>query len=366
MSFVMPKYRRPDFTKEPFISSPDVKTEVVTKKGAAPCNYHATSIYPEYFKIDGKWILVSESRMDCVVVVKDGGELEVKEFRNLNEGDKVILGRGEDGKEGIYINTNPFYLDEDLKEEKQKFAFRTGQSRETTFSRAYDKLYELLKYEREHGYIVWVLGPAVSFDYDSKMAMEKLISSGFANAVFAGNALATHDLEGSYLGTALGQDIYTQSLSYNGHYHHIDVINRVRKAGSIKRFIEEEGIDKGIVYACVKNNVPMVLAGSIRDDGPLPEVISDVYKAQDVMRYHCKKATTVICLATMLHTIATGNITPIYSVKDGQVRPVFIYNVDISEFSANKLRDRGSIEVTSIVTNVQDFLAQVAKGTIEE
>lgn len=242
--------------------------------------------------------------------------------------------------------------------------FRTGQSRESTFSRAYNKLYELLKYEKENnGYVVWVLGPAVVFDYDSKMAMEKLINDGFVNAIFAGNALATHDLEGSYLGTALGQDIYTQVCNYNGHYHHIDVINRVRRAGSIKNFVYGEGIDKGVVSACVKNNVPLVLAGSIRDDGPLPEVISDVYVAQDTMRYHCRKATTVICLATMLHTIATGNMTPIYKVEKDEVRPVFIYNVDVSEFAANKLRDRGSIEVTSIVTNVQDFLVQVANKT---
>lgn len=364
MDFVMPKYNCPDFSKEFFLNAPDVKTEAVTINGTAPYNYHATSIYPEYFKIDGKWILTSESRMDCVVVLKDSKTLEVKEFRNLNVGDKVILGRSEDGSEGIYLNINPFYIEDEEKSDNQKFAFRTGQSRESTFSRAYNKLYELLKYEKENnGYVVWVLGPAVVFDYDSKMAMEKLINDGFVNAIFAGNALATHDLEGSYLGTALGQDIYTQVCNYNGHYHHIDVINRVRRAGSIKNFVYEEGIDKGVVSACVKNNVPLVLAGSIRDDGPLPEVISDVYVAQDTMRYHCRKATTVICLATMLHTIATGNMTPIYKVEKDEVRPVFIYNVDVSEFAANKLRDRGSIEVTSIVTNVQDFLVQVANKT---
>lgn len=365
MSFKLPKYNYPDFSQEHFFKSSSIKTGTVIIKGTAPLNYHATSIYPEYFKVKDKWILVAESRMDCVVVLKEDNTLEVKEFRNLNEGDEVILGRTEDGQEGIYINTDPFFIeDEDAQTDIQKFAFRTGQSRESTFSKSYDTLYELLKYEKEHGYIVWVLGPAVIFDHDSKMAMEKLIENGFANAVFAGNALATHDLEGSYFGTALGQNIYTEACYYNGHYNHIDIINKVRTTGSIKSFIEEEHINNGVVYACVKNNVPLILAGSIRDDGPLPEVISNVYESQDAMRYHCKKATTVICLATMLHTIATGNLTPIYKVEQDDVRPVFIYTVDTSEFAANKLRDRGSLEVTSIVTNVQDFIVHVANNVL--
>lgn len=363
MSFIMPKYNNIDFSKEPFSSAPDVKIEIVTQRGVAPLNYHATSIYPEYFKINGEWKLNEESRMDCVVVVKDDGSLETKEFRRLEKGDKVILGRTEDGQEGIFINANPFYVEGTSEEVKdQKFSFRTGKSRETSFSRDYDNLYDLLEYEKENGYIVWVLGPAVVFDYDSKIAMQKLIENGFADVIFAGNALATHDVEGSYLGTALGQDIYTQTSNYNGHYHHIDIINMVRSEGSLQKFIENKNIKSGVVYACVKNNVPLVLAGSIRDDGPMPEVISDVYEAQNTMRYHCRKATTVICVATMLHTIATGNMTPIYKIENGNIRPVFIYTVDISEFASNKLRDRGSLEVTSIVTNAQDFVVNVAKN----
>lgn len=364
MSFSMPKYKNIDFNKEPFSSAPNVKIGIVEKKGVAPAGYHATSIYPEYFKINGKWKLSKESRMDCVAVAKDDGSLEIKEFRRLEKGEKVVLGRSEDGQEGIYIHINPFYIEDNSNNEEkgQKFSFRTGKSRETSFSRDYDNLYELLKYEKENGYIVWVLGPAVIFDHDSKIAMQKLIENGYAHAIFAGNALATHDMEGSYLGTALGQDIYTQYSSYNGHYHHIDIINMVREEGSIKNFIQNKNINDGVVYACVKNDVPLVLAGSIRDDGPLPEVISDVYEAQNAMRYHCKKATTVICVATMLHTIATGNITPIYKVEEDNIRPVFIYTVDISEFASNKLRDRGSLEVTSIVTNAQDFIVNLAKG----
>lgn len=357
MSFKLPKYTRPDFTKEPFHSSPNVKTGLVTIKGTSPENYHATSIYPEYFKINGEWVLAPESRMDCVVVLENNGTIAVREFRNLKVNDLVVLGRLETGEEGIYIQINPFSYGTST--DAQPFAFRTGRSRETTFSRDYDNLYKLLEYEKKHGYIVWVLGPAIVFDHDSKNAMESLINNGYAHAIFAGNALAVHDIEGSLLGTALGQNIYTQSSDFNSHYNHIDVINQVRKAGSIENFVNTGAISRGVVYSCVKNNVPLVLAGSIRDDGPLPGVISDVYESQETMRNHCKKATTVICLATMLHTIATGNMTPMYKVEDQDIRPVYIYAVDISEFAVNKLRDRGSLEITSIVTNVQDFVVNI-------
>ncbi|HEX3029772.1 MAG TPA: hypothetical protein VHT34_10815, partial [Clostridia bacterium] len=182
--------------------------------------------------------------------------------------------------------------------------------------------------------------------------------------IFAGNALATHDMEGSIFKTALGQDIYTQASYPNGHYHHLDVINQVRNAGSIKEIIDSGAVSDGVIYSCVKKNVPFVLAGSIRDDGPLPEVIADVYNAQNEMRAHTRKATTVISLATQLHSIATGNMTPSYQVVDGVVRPAYIYSVDISEFAVNKLRDRGTLAVTSIVTNVQDFLVNLDRNLV--
>jgi len=363
MSFKLPKYQSPDFSKNHFVSSPNVITEKVTIKGVAPDNYHATSIYPEYFKIDNEWILASESRMDCVVVINDDKKLEVKEFRNLNIDDNVILGRSENAEDGIYVHVSGFTYDKS--EDQQSFVFRTGRTRESSYSKDYDSLYEILKYERDHGYILWVLGPAVVFDHDSKKAMSALIDNGYVDAIFAGNALATHDLEGSILKTALGQNIYTQHSVFNGHYNHIDILNKARRYGSLEKFINQENIQDGVVYSCIKNDIPLVLAGSIRDDGPLPPVIANVYDAQDAMRFHSKKATTVICLATQLHTIATGNMTPMYKIEGDTVRPVYIYTVDISEFGVNKLRDRGSLEVTSIVTNVQDFLVNIQNNLVK-
>ena len=361
MSFEMPKYYPPDFNEERFLSAPDVKIAPAPKDGVAPEYYHSTSMYPEYFKLNGKWILAEESRMDSCVVVSDDSRLFVVEARNLKKDDKVILGRTEKCEEGIYLHADGFRNEHSDIEDQ--FVFRQGRSRETSYSRDYDNLFELLKYEKQNGNIIWVMGPAFAFDADARRAMSLLIENGYAHGVLAGNALATHDLEGALLHTALGQDIYTQKSQPNGHYNHLDICNKVRRSGSIEKFIEEYELNDGIICSLVKNKVPFVLAGSIRDDGPLPEVIGDVYKAADAMRELVKGATTVICMATMLHTIATGNMTPSFRVTDdGTVRPVYLYTVDIDEFVVNKLLDRGSLSAITVVANVQDFITLVAKG----
>lgn len=357
--FELRKYTAPDFTEARFVHAPEVVLEPAPFDGVAPMNYHAMSIFPEYFHIGGQWLLAEESRMDCVAVYENG-KIVVREFRLLKKGDLVVTGRTEQCENGIFVYPDGF---SEQKAEKDVFAFRQNRSRETAFSRDYDELYELLKHERDHGKIVWVMGPAFAFDADARAAMSKLIENGYAHAVLAGNALATHDLEGAYLKTALGQDIYTQQSMPNGHYNHLDLINRVKYHGSIKKFIEEEHIDNGIIYSCEKWGVPYVLGGSIRDDGPLPPVYGNVYEAQDAMRNEIRGATTVISMATMLHTIATGNMTPSYRVMpDGTVRQIYFYCVDVSEFVVNKLADRGSLSARGIVTNVQDFVVNLRKG----
>ena len=359
--FVMPQYHHPDFTQPRLANAPDARWEKAEKDGVAPENFHSTSMYPEYFKIHGQWHLAEESRMDACVVIGDDDALSVVEARNLRKGDKVILGRTEKGEEGIYLHSKGFVEEQEKLDDE--FVFRQGRSRETSYARDYDKLFQLLQHEKEHGNIIWVMGPAFAFDEDARRAMQLLIENGYAHGVLAGNALATHDLEGALLNTALGQDIYTQMPHKNGHYNHLDVINKVRRSGSIPNFIADYNIDNGIMHSIVKNDIPYVLAGSIRDDGPLPEVIGDVYAAQRAMRNLTEKATTVICLATMLHTIATGNMTPSFTVtEDGTVRPVFLYCVDAAEFAVNKLADRGSLSSIGIVTNVQDFITILAKG----
>ena len=335
MSFKMPVYTAPDFSQQAYKDMPNARWIPAPANGVAPDDYHATTIFPEYFKINGSWQLARESRMDCVAVLSRG-VIEVKEFRRLKKGDLVAVGRSEDGSNGIYVHATAFTQPESQGEES--FAFRQGRSRETAYAMDYDSIYDLLRYEKEHGgHITWVLGPACCFDWDARHA--------------------------GYRSTALGQDIYTQISQPGGHYNHIDTINQVRKAGSIEKFVAEQNIQDGIMAACVQCKVPYVLTGSIRDDGPLPEVYADVYEGQNAMRDQVKKSTTVICLATTLHSIATGNMTPSYRVlADGTVRPVYFYSVDVSEFAVNKLRDRGSLAVKTIVTNVQDFIVNVQRG----
>ena len=357
MSFQLRPYMPPNFTA--LQNAPEARMAGAPADGVAPEGYHAMSIFPEYFLIDGQWRLAEESRMDCVAVW-DGNKIAVREFRGLKAGEQVILGRTEDGSEGIFVHGDGFH---EPGKPKELFAFRQGRSRETAFSRDYDELYELLRYEREHGKIVWVMGPAFAFDSDARNAFSALIRGGYVHAVLAGNALATHDLEAAYLKTALGQNIYTQESQPNGHYNHLDTINRVRFHGSIPAFLEKEHIDNGIIHACEEKGVPYILAGSIRDDGPLPPVYANVYEAQDAMRNQIRSATTVICMATTLHTIATGNMTPSFRVlPDGTVRQVYFYCVDISEFTVNKLSDRGSLSAKGIVTNAQDFIVNLQKG----
>lgn len=402
--------------------------------GVAPDNYHATSIYPEFVQVvPGRWVLLAESRMDCVIRKNPDGTLEVVEFRRLKKGDLVAVGRGENGEDGIYVHAGP--LDQlpdflagwtpanvsapvvgrmvgpvsgpmsgpisgdaqpsasqadSLQTESSaapadsftapsapsapsvppssaapadKFAFRTGVSRETSFSLDYDTLYQVLRHDRDNGHIVWVAGPAVVFDADARRAFAGLIYAGYVHALLAGNALATHDLEAALYGTALGQGLYDKRQAPRGHYHHLDAINTIRGCGSIRAAVQSGRVRDGVMHALETRGVPYVLAGSIRDDGPLPEVIADVYAAQDAMRAHVRRATTVVALATALHTIATGNMTPSYQAGPGGcLRPVHFFIADISEFAAGKLADRGSLTSRSILTNVQDFVVNVHRA----
>lgn len=360
MSFQLPEYCAPDFSAALLRSAPDAVWAVCERDGVPPAQFHSTSMFPEYFKIGGIWKLAEESRMDSHVVLDPGGALRVVEMRRLKKGDRVAVGRAEDGSQGIYVHTKGF---PSAAKPQEEFAFRQGRSRETSYARDYDTLVSLLRYEKEHGNILWVMGPAFTFDAGARAAMQALIEQGYVHGLLAGNALAVHDLEGGYFHTALGQDIYTQESMPNGHYNHMDIIGMVRRAGSIPAFLQQQNICNGILYGLVKQNVPFVLTGSIRDDGPLPEVYADVYEGANAMRALVKKATTVICLATMLHTIATGNMTPSFRcLPDGTVRPLYLYCVDASEFVVNKLIDRGSLCATTIVANVQDFITRVAAG----
>jgi lysine-ketoglutarate reductase/saccharopine dehydrogenase-like protein (TIGR00300 family) len=360
---LIPAYTPPDFFRPELVSAPAARIEPAPADGVLPERFYATSNYPEYVRLaDGRWLLAREGRMDGALVLRGNG-LEVIEPRLVKKGNSVVIGRSDNGEEGIYLHSSGFATPAG---QGDKFSFRTRGTRESPFSRAYDTLYEILKHDRQHGSIVWVLGPAVAFDRDSRAAMTALIEQGYCHALLAGNALATHDLEAARFRTALGQDIYTQELQPGGHCNHLDIINLVRRCGSIPAAISELGLGDGIMAACERQRVPYLLAGSIRDDGPLPGVISDACQAQDAMRVHARRATTVIALATQLHTIAFGNMLPGYQVTaNGTVRPVYFYVVDMSEFCVDKLANRGSMQAVPVLTNAQDFMVNLQHNLTE-
>jgi hypothetical protein len=186
--------------------------------------------------------------------------------------------------------------------------------------------------------------------------MSWFIAQGFVGALLAGNAVAVHDIEASMYGTTLGMTS-TGEITQGGHGLHMRAINKVRAAGSIARAVEQGIITDGIMYSCVVNRVPFVLTGSIRDDGPLPDVITDALAGQDAMRGQTKKATMAILLATALHAIATGNMLPAFvTEKDGTLRELATICVDSSEFVVSKLKDRGTHQAFGVVTNAQDFM----------
>jgi lysine-ketoglutarate reductase/saccharopine dehydrogenase-like protein (TIGR00300 family) len=210
--------------------------------------------------------------------------------------------------------------------------------------------------ERERGgYIVWVAGPALVHSR-ARRDMTWFVEQGFVQVLLAGNAVAVHDIEAAMFGTTLGMT-GTGQASDGGHGLHMRAINAVRAAGSIRGAVEQGLVPNGIMRACVLRNVPYVLCGSIRDDGPLPDVVTDAVEAQGAMRAHATRATMAIMIATALHAIATGNMLPAFVMEsNGMLRELPTICVDSSEFVVSKLKDRGTRQAFGVVTNAQDFL----------
>ncbi|MBD3949703.1 hypothetical protein I4Q36_01600 [Tuanshanicoccus lijuaniae] len=346
------QYSRPEFTEDVFTNAPDVKVGEVTKDGVVPTGFFLTTHRPTYYKVKGEWLLPTRSSLNCVAVVGDG-EVVIKEIRDVKVGDKIVLARSNDAAEGVFVHTDGF-SDEVIQS--------GGDFVEASNSTNYKMMYELLKHEKENnGYIVWVLGPAVVFDHNTRRGLSKLAENGYVHSLLGGNAMATHDLEGGYLGTALGQDIYTQISEPLGHYNHLDLLNAIRRTGSIKEFIDQGNVKDGFVKTLVKLGVPITLAGSIRDDGPLPEVTAHVYDSLTNAREELTKATLVVCLATTLHSASSAEISSSYRVDDeGNVLPVFFYTVDVTENAVRKVSAaRENVAVRTLVTNVQDFVVNL-------
>jgi lysine-ketoglutarate reductase/saccharopine dehydrogenase-like protein (TIGR00300 family) len=345
-------YIAPDFTAERFRSAPDARFTPAPADGVLPDDFFATSNLPTYVKVGGEWRLPRQPRMDGAIVQHEDGTLRISEGRYVRAGQQIAIGYAEDGSEGIFVNAAGF-LGGDM--QGGEFQFMSSEvSREKPVD--YGLMAELLHRERDRGgHVVWVVGPAVLHSR-GRDVLTWFIQNGFVGALLGGNAVAVHDIEQALMGTTLGMNRSGRPMP-GGHAFHMRAINQIARAGSIRDAVEKGVLREGIMHACVTHDVPFVLAGSIRDDGPLPDTITSVVRAQELMREHATRATMTIMIATALHAIAFGNMLPAYVVDtDESLRPLTTIAVDSSEFVVSKLKDRGTHQAFGVITNAQDFL----------
>lgn len=319
-----------------------LRIEAATADGVLPPDFYSTTNHPTFVNLKGSWAEVSDIEMDCAIVVEGGGA-RCLPMGQVKKGDRVVV-----GNRGVRV-----VPPERPREPTGIFEFMTSTASSekpvgTVVSRLAREMWEL----RERGAkVVAVVGPAVVHT-GAAPSLAWMIRHGFVGCILAGNALAVHDVESALFGTSLGTEIATGRRHEGGHRHHLMAINEVRSAGSIGKAVETGVVKKGIMYECIRKNVPFVLAGSIRDDGPLPEVIVNVMEAQQKMREALRGAELVLMFSTMLHSIAVGNLLP------STVRTVC---VDISSSAVTKLSDRGSAQVLGIVSDVGILLPSLEK-----
>lgn len=347
------QYRPPDFGAPPLADAPEARFEAAPADGVLPDGFFSTTNLPTYVKTGGAWRRPRLPRMDCVIVRPAAGDLIATEPRKVRKGQAVAVGTEEDGSEGILVHAEGFLGGSHSANE---FGFmQTEVSRERPVD--YAVLAQLLGEEKQRGgKIIWVVGPAL-VHARAREDMIWFIRSGYVQALLGGNAVAVHDLEAAIFGTTLGMTSSGQGVE-GGHALHMRAINRVRRAGGIAAAVREGVVSSGIMHALVTQGVPFVLAGSIRDDGPLPEVLSDTLAAQDAMREVTAQATFAVFVATALHAIAVGNMLPAFvdAGRPEDLRPLTTICVDQTEFVVNKLRDRGTHQAYGVVTNAQDFM----------
>ncbi|HJQ97802.1 MAG TPA: hypothetical protein VJ826_05765 [Candidatus Polarisedimenticolaceae bacterium] len=348
-------YKHPDFNAPALKNAPECRFEPAPADTTLPDGFMSTTNFPTYVHVGGKWRMPENPRMDAHLVWSPSTErLEVKEFRLVRKGDLVAVASREDGTEGVFVWDRGFAEEQDVTH-AEAFAFMSSEvSREKPVN--YDAIFErFLENRGERGSILWVIGPAL-VHARGREAREWMIHNGFAHAVLAGNAVGVHDVEAALYGSTLGMKA-DGSGQAGGHAFHMRAINEVKKAGSIEALVRAGRITNGIMHALTVSKTPYVLAGSIRDDGPLPETIVDSLEAQAAMRACTAKATMVVMVATALHSIAAGNMLPTFCAgPDGSFREITTICVDQTEFLVSKLKDRGTHQAFGVVTNAQDFM----------
>jgi lysine-ketoglutarate reductase/saccharopine dehydrogenase-like protein (TIGR00300 family) len=318
--------------------------EAVNQPGVAPDDFYVTTIYPTEISLANRWIQVQGQRMDGAIAVTHSPEGPVARcqlLRDLQVGESVVV-----GSEGIRTKRNARDLKQSAPEE---FSFMgAGVSSERRVELVVEQIaWDLRRIRDQGGKVAVVAGPVVIHTGGSEH-LNKLIREGYVHALLGGNAIAVHDIEQSLLGTSLGMDMQRGVSVQGGHRHHLKAINAIRRCGSIAHAVEQGVLRSGVMYECVKHNIPFSLAGSIRDDGPLPDTQMDLLKAQADYARLIEGADLILMLSSMLHSIGVGNMTP---------AGVKMVCVDINPAVVTKLSDRGSIESIGVVTDVGLFLS---------
>ena len=320
------------------VQSGDAEVVIAELDGVLPAGFYATTNLPTAVRVDGRWIDVENPEMDCGLVLLPGGRARTVPMHRVRIGDHIVV-----GTDGVRV-TPPVkprgvslfeFMASEVSSEKPKALLVATIADRLRAARAAGRK------------VLAVCGPAV-IHTGGGPAIASLVRDGWIDVLFAGNGFAAHDIESNVMGTSLGVSVDEGTAAEGGHANHLRVINEVRRYGSIAAAVDAGYVDGGVMYECVRRGVPYVLGGSVRDDGPLPDVYTDVVQAADAMRYLVPGVTVALLLASTLHAIATGNILP---------ASVETYCVDINQAVVTKLADRGSQQAMGVVTDVGLFLS---------
>ncbi|QEL17481.1 ornithine cyclodeaminase [Limnoglobus roseus] len=311
--------------------------------GAYPDGFYCSTNFRTQVKLAGDWVDVEGQEMDCGIVVDPTGTAaRCVPMTAVKTGDHVLVGRQ---------GTRVFPPEAEMRRHELFEFMASPVSSERPKAVSVREIAAAIRKTRAAGdKVLAVLGPAVVHTGGGEL-VAKMVRDGFINVLFAGNALATHDMEQAFYGTSLGVSLDQGLPTVEGHEHHLRTINRIRRIGGIRKSVETGRLTSGIMYECVLRDVPFVLAGSIRDDGPLPEVVTDMLAAQDAMRRLVPGVGFCLMVATTLHSIAVGNLLPAW---------VKVACVDISPATVTKLMDRGTTQTVGIVSDAEPFLRSLA------
>jgi lysine-ketoglutarate reductase/saccharopine dehydrogenase-like protein (TIGR00300 family) len=314
--------------------------------GVLPDGFYATTNLETMVRLDGQWLPVENIEMDCGIVVdlnapEASGRIRCAPMHQVKAGDAVVV-----GDQGVRV------MPVDRRDPGDIFAFMGSEvSTERPKELVVAAIVQAMQEAHAAGQkVLFVGGPAI-LHTGAGRNLEAIIRAGWIDVLFGGNALATHDIERALYGTSLGMELATGAAMAHGHENHLRAINTIRGCGGIRRAVEQGILTSGVMHACVATGIDFVLAGSIRDDGPLPDVITDTVQAQDAMRAHVRGVGVALMVATTLHSIATGNLLP------ASVRTLC---VDSDPDTVIKLMDRGTHQAFGLVTDCEFFLKELA------